>query len=202
MQADTALINGDSITGAEYNAMFYLTPASNIEANLQTVGQIMLSVSNSSKLSDAQISSLQTLANKCPYTDGNGVYQARTLLEYHTGKVIIYNNANSCNHNNLHRPIERKENNIINNDSVKGVYFNIYPNPNNGNYTFTYNLGNEKEGLVEIYNQLGMKVGEYVLSLLSGSTNINNMNLSQGMYIYKLFTNTGIKKIGKIVIMK
>jgi len=143
---------------------------------------------------------LETIANKCPYTDGIGVYQARTLLDYYTGRVTIYNDEN-CSSRPTHKAI-KKNDTTKTSDLISNVSANIYPNPNNGNFTLTYNLGNQTSGIIEIYNQIGMKVAEYLLTSSTGSMQVNAPNLSQGLYIYKLYTGNEVIKIGKIIIMK
>ncbi len=201
MQADTALMNGHILTVTEYSSMFYLTPASNIEANIQTVGQILINVRSSSthKLSLTQIGTLQTLANKCPYTDGIGVYQARSLLAYYTGDFTIYHDE-GCSSHSGHKLTKKTE--ITKSDTSKNVSFNLYPNPNNGNFTLVYNLGSETAGKFEIYNDISMEVGEYLLNSSSGTMQISNPNLREGLYFYKVYTASGVKKVGKIVIIR
>jgi Secretion system C-terminal sorting domain len=132
----------------------------------------------------------------CPITDGIGVYQARTVLEYYTGTP--YDNfPDDCDGGrNLDRPVKKK---IVPTDSVS---FNLFPNPNNGTFTLTYNFGDEKEGRVEIYSEIGMNIAKYLLNSQSGSMTISNPRLSEGIYVYKIYTDSGIKKIGKIIIIK
>jgi Secretion system C-terminal sorting domain len=157
-----------------------ITPASNIESNLQTTAQIHLQakVAKTRKLAGSQINTLIALANKCPSFDGIGVYQARVLLAYYNANFtpygIAYCDGNRHEHHKLHT------NNGI--DSVKNISFNLYPNPNSGSFTITYNIGDESSGRVEIYSELGVKVGEYFLNSQSGSMKINNSELSQGIY--------------------
>jgi Secretion system C-terminal sorting domain len=132
----------------------------------------------------------------CPITDGIGVYQARTVLEYYTGQP--YDNfPDDCNGlRNEDKPEKKK---TVPKDSVS---FNLFPNPNNGTFTIEYNLGNEKSGKVDIYSELGMFVGEYALALQSGRMLISNSRLSQGIYFYKVFASESVVKIGKISIIK
>jgi len=199
MAADTEVLNGDGITAFEYYCIFYLTPASNIEANIQLVGQIILNTrfSGATTLTSTELAALYILANKCPYMDGIAVYQARTLLDYYTGTVNIYDEG-CVSHGTGHAPIKQQKKEQVEN----AISFNIYPNPNNGSFTLEYNLGNETNGKFEIYNEIGMDVGEYLLSSSSGTLSITTQNLGQGLYFYKVFTDTGIKKVGKIVIMR
>ena len=47
-----------------------------------------------------------------------------------------------------------------------------------------------------------MEVAEYLLASSIGSRQISDPNLSQGLYIYKVYTGSEVIKIGKIIIMK
>lgn len=202
MAIDTAM-TGASIynPSALLSSLNSITPASNIEANMQATAQTYLGakVANSRTLTPSQLNTLSILANKCPNYDGQGVYEARTLLSYYGGGFIAYFDNECTDDRNRHRFNKPKNNSK---DTIKNVSFNLYPNPNNGNFTLTYDLSNESSGRVEIYNQIGMKVAEYILTSPIGTMQISNSSLSQGLYIYKLYTNNGVKKVGKIVIMK
>jgi hypothetical protein len=138
--------------------------------------------------------------SKCPYTDGVGVYQARALLAYYNNDFTLYIDA-GCNSRATHSLV-KKTDKTENSDTTKNVSFNLYPNPNNGNFTLVYNLGNETVGKFEIYNEVGMEIGEYLLNSSSGTMPVSNPNLSQGIYFYKVFTGNQILKVGKTVIMK
>jgi len=204
MRADSAMINSNStLVGTAYPGYFTtLTPASNIEAHLQTVGKIVLNArsTGATTLTSTELSALETLANKCPYTDGIGVYQARTLLDYYTGKVTLYNDE-SCGSHSGHRPVKHNET-AQKSDTISNVSANIYPNPNNGNFTLAYSLGNQTSGRMELYSQIGVKISEYLLTSPMGIKEISASNLNSGLYIYKVYAGDTIIKIGKIVIMK
>jgi len=79
---------------------------------------------------------------------------------------------------------------------------NLYPNPNNGNFTLEYDLGTGANGYVQLYNTMGQMVGEYSLANSQGKMNISNPQLSNGVYLWKLFSNNQPLKYGKVVIMK
>ncbi len=176
-----------------------ISPTNNIESNLQSTAQIHLqaTINKAQNLSTSDLNALRTIANKCPYYDGIGVYQARTLLAYYNGEFTPYN-IDNCNRSRdeMHRPRKKEI------DATKEISFNIYPNPNNGNFTLIYNLGIENSGRVELYDAIGVKIAEYLLNSSNGTIPVSEQNLRQGLYFYKVYTNSGIKKIGKIVIIK
>ena len=65
---------------------------------------------------------------------------------------------------------------------------NVYPNPNNGQ--FIIGLANVSgNSYVKIYNVLGQEV--YMSSLKNGNTPIDLYSQSKGIYIYRIFSETG-----------
>jgi hypothetical protein len=81
-------------------------------------------------------------------------------------------------------------------------FFDVFPNPNNGVFTFMYKMENASNCNASIYNQIGMKVAEYLLTSPVGSMQINDPNLSQGLYIYKVYSGPEVLKVGKIIIIR
>lgn len=84
----------------------------------------------------------------------------------------------------------------LNNDSI-----NIFPNPNNGQFTVVYNRAIPPGNLpiLEIYNNLGQKI--YSANLADGNNLIDIGKQAKGVYIYKV-TSSGNNLInpGKFVI--
>lgn len=64
----------------------------------------------------------------------------------------------------------------------------IYPNPNNGKFILKCPAHHEKTS-VEIYNVLGKKI--YTTDLLSTGTEINLSEKSNGIYLYRVTSETG-----------
>lgn len=85
---------------------------------------------------------------------------------------------------------------VINNDSV-----NVFPNPNNGQFTIVCNraITSGSQPIIEIYNLLGEKI--YSANLADGNTAINLEGLTAGIYIYRI-TSSGNNLInpGKLAI--
>lgn len=77
----------------------------------------------------------------------------------------------------------------------------IFPNPNTGSFTLTYELAKEEAGSIVIYDVSGRKVAEYNLANESTSLNINE-NLEEGIYLYKVVVNGKAVKTDKLVIIK
>jgi hypothetical protein len=85
---------------------------------------------------------------------------------------------------------------------VNNKILTIMPNPNNGSFTLEYQLLEGQSGKLTLYNALSEMVGEYELTGSQGKMEITNYNLSNGVYFYKVNTNTNVVKVGKIVIIK
>lgn len=74
---------------------------------------------------------------------------------------------------------------------------NIYPNPSNGIYTLQTNEINAIK-YISIYTILGQKIYNAVIS--SNATTIDISNQPKGVYLYKVFSENGETKSGKLII--
>jgi hypothetical protein len=78
--------------------------------------------------------------------------------------------------------------------------FKIYPNPSSGKFTMQSSVTNGKSS-IEVYNMLGEKV--YTGNLNSTTTEIDLSNQSQGVYLYRMLSETGnLIAEGKLIIQK
>lgn len=76
---------------------------------------------------------------------------------------------------------------------------NPYPNPASGYFTFDYKIIPGQTGLVEIYNMLGQKVDDSVLSG-EGTLLITTESYQPGAYFYKLSIEEETQKTGKLIV--
>ncbi len=124
-----------------------------------------------------QLMELRSIANMCPYTEGTGVYQARSILSAYDPYGTEY--LNPCEIS------EENERLIINaNEETINGDINLYPNPANDNITIEFTI--ETAGLITISNMLGEQV--YVGNATEGEQkiNINISNFTEGVYLCKL----------------
>jgi len=75
----------------------------------------------------------------------------------------------------------------------------IFPNPNDGNFTVNYNLGDEETGMFYLYDAIGRKVYKKELEQNNGTLQIELL-LSSGVYIWEVRGNKRVQS-GKIVIV-
>ena len=81
--------------------------------------------------------------------------------------------------------------------------FKLFPNPNDGTMNFIYSLKEASKGVMVIYDLTGKAVANYQLaSGLDNQILINETNLSNGVYFYKVIIDNEIKVSDKIVIIK
>jgi len=86
----------------------------------------------------------------------------------------------------------------INDNSAQIV---VYPNPNNGQFTIESSVGGASS--VEIYNLLGEKVFTKSLSTTKGTNTINVGNQPNGVYLYRIISDSGdLLGEGRIAIQK
>jgi PKD repeat protein len=67
--------------------------------------------------------------------------------------------------------------------------FDIYPNPNNGDFIISFNEDLHEEITIEIVNELGQNVFTKNKIMNSSYTNITNVNLTAGVYFIKVLKN-------------
>jgi hypothetical protein len=195
LQSDTVMSN----LGNSLNTFNSITPANNIESNLQAIAQIHLNsrINQHDSLSPTQLNSLRILASKCPFKDGIAVYRARAILAPYDG-IKVY--SNSCENDENDRRAIASANSEP--DSLVTSQLNIYPNPNNGTFTLDYQLADSHAGKVMVFNTMGEMVGQYDLTTAVGKMTITNPYLTNGIYIYELYTNNQLMKVGKVIIIK
>ena len=68
---------------------------------------------------------------------------------------------------------------------VENSSFKLYPNPNTGEFTFTYLVASEN-AFLSIYDVMGKLLNEYQLNSEKESLKINEMSLEDGLYFYRV----------------
>ena len=85
---------------------------------------------------------------------------------------------------------------------AQGVQAKLYPNPNNGSFTLTYDLKTLNEAKVSIYDISGKLVYIKTIDNLESRININTINLNNGIYFIQLSDDIKLLWTDKLVIQK
>ncbi|MEO8146155.1 MAG: T9SS type A sorting domain-containing protein [Bacteroidia bacterium] len=80
----------------------------------------------------------------------------------------------------------------INEQSQQIIVSNLFPNPNNGEFTVNYFLPNGKSGTMEIFNSTGQQVYKLQLPRYTYMQNVSLKNLAWGVYLVKLVSRNKI----------
>lgn len=85
---------------------------------------------------------------------------------------------------------------------VSATSFKLFPNPNNGIMNLDYNLGNDSEATMKLFDVTGKLISTYTLQNTKGSISINEQNLTNGIYFYSILVKEKVIKNNKIVIIR
>ncbi|MFY9309535.1 MAG: T9SS type A sorting domain-containing protein [Bacteroidia bacterium] len=193
---DPAKYNTTDMTAAQVlNAS--IVPVNDIETNQKLLNDMIISnyLTNTATYTTVQVSALRTLANKCPFTDGLAVYQARVMLSGIDSLGTEY--ANACE-------TADDASRILYTDALTedNTALTIYPNPAFGQVTITYIIEPTDEAVIEIYNLIGEKVAMQFLDADATEQTFSVALLNSGVYLYKYSINGKVIKSDKLVIVK
>jgi len=186
-------------SGALSNALSVsntLTPANSIEQNYADFYKAYLNYKQGVFTSTDSVN-LTILINGCVPRDGIVVLQARALYS------LIYNDFTTrfddCPVNNNSKSEAQS---VKHTDNTNERFFSLYPNPNTGYMTLDYNLNDNEDGLLTIYDISGRKISSYRLISGQNSLVINEPSIKNGIYYYNIIVNNEVIKTNRIVIIK
>jgi hypothetical protein len=171
-----------------------------VEQNYQTfMAEYITNVVGVSNTSANSISVMKQLAQKCPYSDGAVVYNARALLKVWGDNEAYFN---ACEIATL--PDEKVARQMItpmqDNTFTQNVL--VYPNPTNGEFSIAYAFENTSNTF-ELYDIMGKIAFSKTLIGSTGVETVATSDLVTGIYFYKITDYTGkIAFTGKLVINK
>ena len=127
-----------------------------------------------------QRSVLETVAASCPYDYGPGVYMARAMLS--AADTTLYTAINDCEKGPqpASQRLAQPENETVA-DSENPYRFNLYPNPNKGQFQF--NIATETSAVyrVDIQDMKGKLL--YRSTVYDGISNLDVSTLNAGIYV-------------------
>ncbi len=146
----------------------------------------------------SELQDLTSMANECE-VKGWYVAQSRSILNAISDTLINY--ADNCEDTKANARIANEEEKSTSTIEPKRL-FNLFPNPNNGNMTLTYVLGKDEEASMNLYDVTGKLINTYNLLNTTGSIEINEAQLYNGIYFYCILVNGNKINTNKIVIIK
>ena len=185
---DEALFNGDYIAAQDLLNNF--TTTNTVDENYKAYYELYLRYINADVFDVDDLSDLYAIAEKCPLTDGEIVYAARSLYNLLSQSTETFTYA--CGGIGLR---------TANPNFVQSQQPTlIYPNPSNGQFTVTFAPTKKGYNTVNIFDALGKQVATQSVSANVGKINLN-LKLVTGLYIVKT-TNiaTGKTETQKLII--
>ncbi len=88
----------------------------------------------------------------------------------------------------------------VNSEVGESINFNLFPNPSNGNMILNYSIN--ESAILNIYDQTGKLLNAFNLSSQNKSININQTNLTNGIYFYKIISNDKVLHNNKFILVK
>ena len=142
----------------------------------------------------AEYTSLETIAELCPYEYGPAVYMARAMMLRSDSIPHLYSNICEANGGSFRWGNEQEEQNS---EIENHLEFNLYPNPNTGAFTVWLHMNDEDVAHIQVWNMAGQRVYN---TPLNNGTNALNINVAQGLYLYAVTVNGTPKWTGKVAI--
>jgi len=87
-------------------------------------------------------------------------------------------------------------------DLGKKIFFNIYPNPNNGEMILEYHLNEKEAGQIMVYNSLGQSVFSQALNEGSTKMTIQLTGIAGGLYSVSVIKNGQLVRSEKMSILE
>ncbi len=200
VDVDSLLENNQISSAIASNAA--ITATCSIDQNQKDVNDLLAKQLNNNlnAFTASEINTLWTIAKKCPYTDGNAVFQSRALLRIIHNDYIEF--IDSCvtgtgDNGRFAKP-------TVNQNKIPDPEnsFVLYPNPNNGSMNLMYQLKTVQNALLSIYDVAGKVIFKKELNHNSTRTEIDLKEIKEGMYYYKIEAENTTLKADKLIIIK
>ncbi len=199
VEVDSLLENFQLPAALSANAA--ITPTCNIDQNQKNLNTLLAKqlANNLNPFTVSEINLLWSIAKKCPFTDGNAVYQCRALLRiiHNTYIEFVDSCTSEANNGRLLKP-SVPENKILEQENS----FVLYPNPNNGSMNLMYQLKTVQKAVLSIYDVTGKLIFKKELNANYTRMEIDLKEIKEGMYYYKIENADIILKTDKLIIIK
>ena len=171
-----------------------VSTSADYETNLQQINDIYLSTIalGINEFNSSQLTQIETIAGKCPLSDGNAVYFARGLLAM--VKDTIFDDDAICDAGQGYRISGQGE------EELNTVH--LYPNPAYDQLTLEFEEAIEFEYEITFYSVTGQQYASYKLAEDQQSFTLDISTIPSGLYFYKIRRNEKNIASGKLTIMK
>ena len=157
-----------------------------IDYNQKVVNGILLNLLSTDSITSSELTILSAIADQCPLSGGDAVYEARAVVVHYTGEE--YDDRQIC------AGTGSRENEQVSSTENKN-YINIFPNPSTGLLSWSGITG---PVTVRIFNQLG----QLQLEQRCTEGSINLTPLQDGVYQLQLLDAGQLKATRSVVLMK
>jgi Subtilase family/Secretion system C-terminal sorting domain len=152
---------------------------------------------------------IETLANSCPYIEGNAVYKARAIYAMFVPNMF-FDNLEICNAVGVYRTSDstdyQKEEAFLNADINANINLSIvnkikiYPNPTHDQITVEYKIKEESSAQLVLIDMIGNVV--QTIQLKSNNARVTAMlsSMRAGIYTYKYIIDGLVIDNGKLAI--
>jgi hypothetical protein len=149
------------------------------------------------KLDSSSNTCLTTINDSGRISSGGKVSSGGTITSKDSG---IFGSGGKVNSGGVYTPICGVES--VNDIVAPENSVQVYPNPNNGVFTIEEQGISNKE-YIEVYNMLGERVYRQPLRQAQGDNHIDLSNNADGVYLYRIITETGeLVSEGKVIIQR
>jgi hypothetical protein len=175
------LRNGEADQWSAMDNLQQVQPQNRAEQRLKEVLGILYShAQDLTQLQEDQVQRLRDMALLCPLDDGFAVHMARSALMAVDTLPRVYTSICEQEMTERKRDLEETSDNRD---------FSVYPNPNNGQMTVSYNLEEGENGHLFIYSTLGELVFQRPLNGGSNQMEVDVIGMSSGIYLLKIDVN-------------
>lgn len=157
------------------------------------------------KVSFSDISTGSPDSWKWDFGDGNSSIEQNPDHTYNNSGIYTVS-LKACNGNTCDTTIKTNYINVLPNGMVEIAsepIVSIYPNPTNGVFNISIQNGRNEKMKMEVYNAFGEKIFDKEIAVFDNFNSILNLgSLANGIYHFKLVSESGYSSYKKLVINK
>lgn len=177
------------------------TAANNVESTQKDFNNLYLRYLKTKNLNSTEISQLKHIAQRCPFSDGTAVWQARALMRLMDDDMEYDNTCERIDPSDVVLMTARKANEAGAELGTKqNIRVELMPNPNNGEFTLLLNtvMDELQVIVIDVNGKVVCDNKQHQADKLELSCN----SLANGLYLLKVFGNGNYLQTKKLLIQK